>query len=51
MNRFIALLAVVLFWIFLPVIIIGLTVALFVAMVYAGNQVVYAYILNQLNER
>ena len=51
MNRLIALVSVVLFWIFLPVIMIGLTVALCAAMFYAGSQVIYAYVLNQLNER
>jgi ABC-type proline/glycine betaine transport system permease subunit len=51
MNRFIALVSVALFWIFLPVIVVGLTIALCAAIFYAGSQVIYAYILNQLNER
>jgi hypothetical protein len=51
MNRFIALVSVLLFWIFLPVIVVVSTIALGVVIVLAGSQVIYAYILNQLNER
>ena len=51
MNKLIAFLAVVLSWIIMPFIIAGLMIFLSLGIFWAGSQVLYAYILSELNQR
>jgi flagellar biosynthesis protein FliQ len=51
MNKLIAFLAVVLSWFIMPIVIVGLTVGLLLGIFWAGSQVLYAYILSELNQR
>ena len=51
MNKLIAFLVVVLAWLVMPIVIVGLTVGLLLGIFWAGSQVLYAYILSELNQR
>jgi hypothetical protein len=51
MNKVIAFLAVVLAWILMPLIVAGLIIFLALGIFWAGSQVLYAYILSELNQR
>jgi flagellar biosynthesis protein FliQ len=51
MNRIIAFSLVVLAWLIMPIVIVGLTVGLLLGIFLAGSQVLYAYILSELNQR
>jgi hypothetical protein len=51
MNKVVAFLAVVLAWILMPFIVAGLIIFLALSIFWAGSQVLYAYILSELNQR
>ena len=51
MNRIIAFLLVVLAWLALPIIVVVLSIGLAFGIFWAGSQVLYQYILNELNQR
>jgi hypothetical protein len=51
MNKLIAFLAVVLAWILMPFIIVGLIIFLALGISCAASQVLYSYILSELNQR
>jgi hypothetical protein len=51
MNKLIAFLVVALAWILMPFIVAGLIIFLALSIFWAGSQVLYAYILSELNQR
>ena len=51
MNKFLAFLLVVLFWVLSPIIVLVLATALALSIFWAASSVLYEYFKNELNDR